>query len=166
MSGLMSKNLMLIGQCLAHSTKNAARVRVKRMKLDDYLHMYFPEYTDYFAHDPEQKCKVGDVVLIKELPEQMTKDITHSLMKIVYPYGDITDPITGKKCVVGNYRDHTKLRSELYGKAEGSDGGFDYDNAPDRGWQENRRDFTHKEGYMKWHEFEPGHPLHNDPAAT
>ncbi|XP_068233270.1 small ribosomal subunit protein uS17m [Palaemon carinicauda] len=166
MARVASKSLMLLGECFAHTAKDATKVRVKRMKFDDYLNMYFSDFAYYFAHDPEQKCKVGDIVLIKELQEQKSKEITHSVMKIVYPYGDITDPISGKKCFVSVYRDHLKKRNEIYGKAEDSEGGFDYEDAPERGWQENKKDFTHKEGYLRWHEFEPGHPLHNDPAAT
>ncbi|KAK7083971.1 37S ribosomal protein S17 mitochondrial [Halocaridina rubra] len=166
MAGSASKGIMLLGQCLAHTTKNAAKVRVKRLVLDQNLHMYFPEFESHFAHDPEHKCKVGDIVLIQELPEKITKDITHSILKIVYPFGDVTDPISGKKVIKGVYRDCAGYRKELFGVAEDGSGGFQYDKAPDRGWQENKKDFTHKEGYMKWHEFEPGHPLHDDPTAT
>ncbi|KAG7167205.1 28S ribosomal protein S17-like [Homarus americanus] len=98
MAGSLGRNTLLIGQCIAHNTKNAAKVR------------YFPTQKSYFIHDPEEQCKVGDVVLIKELPEKMTKLISHSLVKMVYKFGDI--------------------------------------------------------GYKKWHEFEPGHPLHDDPVAS
>ncbi|CAL4079871.1 unnamed protein product, partial [Meganyctiphanes norvegica] len=129
---------------------------------------YFPKFDTFFAHDPEKKCKVGDVVLIKELPQKLTKRITHSLSKIVHPFGDITDPFTGEKVVVGNFRSHIKKRNELYGMGEDSEGAecFNYADAPPRGWQEGKKDFTHKRGYQKWHEFEPGHYLHNDPTAS
>lgn len=51
----------------------------------------------YYAHDPEQQCKTGDVVLIQELPEKLTTHITHKVIKVVYPLGDVTDPITNKQ---------------------------------------------------------------------
>lgn len=51
----------------------------------------------YYAHDPEQECKTGDVVLIQELLEKLTTHITHKVIKVVYPLGDVTDPITNKK---------------------------------------------------------------------
>ena len=57
-----------------------------------------------YAHDPDKKCQPGDVVLIEALPSKMTKQITHKVKHVVYPYGDITDPISGKKVVVGKYR--------------------------------------------------------------
>ncbi len=34
----------------------------------------------------------------------MTKYITHQVSQVVYPFGDITDPISGKKVVAGKYR--------------------------------------------------------------
>lgn len=51
----------------------------------------------YYAHDPEKQCKTGDVVLIQELSEKLTTHITHQVLKVVYPLGDVTDPITNKK---------------------------------------------------------------------
>jgi len=51
----------------------------------------------YYAHDPEQQCKTGDVVLSQELSEKLTTHITHQVLKVVYPLGDVTDPITNKK---------------------------------------------------------------------
>ncbi|XP_042892809.1 28S ribosomal protein S17, mitochondrial-like [Penaeus japonicus] len=166
MSGAAARNFMIIGQCIAHETKNAAKVRVKKLQFDERLHMYFAKHTNFYAHDPDKQCKVGDIVLIKALPEKMTRFISHSLVKVVYPYGDVTDPITGKKCVVSSYRENIEKRNEMFGVAEEGAGGFDYTEAPERGWQEGKKDFTHKVGYKKWHEFEPGHPLYNDPVAS
>lgn len=100
-------------------------------------------------HDPTKKCKTGDVVLIKELPQKLTRLITHSLEEIVYPLGDVTDPITGKKVTVGKYRDDVEDANRLYGKSAQA---FDYDKAPPRGRLEGTRDFTHGETYIKYHE--------------
>lgn len=58
---------------------------------------YFHKDEVYYAHDPEQQCKTGDVVLIQELPEKLTTYITHQVLKVVYPLGDVTDPISNKK---------------------------------------------------------------------
>lgn len=51
----------------------------------------------FYAHDPEELCKTGDVVLIQELPEKLTTFITHKVLNVIYPLGDITDPISNKK---------------------------------------------------------------------
>jgi small subunit ribosomal protein S17 len=77
--------------------------------------------------------------LIHQLPEKLTRLITHKVLEVVYPCRNITDPITGKKVVVGKYRDEIEEANKLYGESEGR---FKYDEAPKRGWQEDRKDFT------------------------
>lgn len=92
------------------------------------------------------------------LPEKLTRLITHKVKEVVYPFGDITDPLTGKKVVVGQYRDYIEAEDEIYGKNKRA---FKYEKAPSRGWQENKKDFTHLETYIKYHE-----SGENDPAAV
>lgn len=104
-----------------------------------------------FAFDPEKKCKSGDVVLIRELPEEekITTLITYAVEKIVFKYGDVVDPITGKTVVVGKYRDQVEESNQLFGK---SDSAFDYSKAPPRGRLEGKRDFTDKDTLRKYHD--------------
>lgn len=148
---------------------NASKFKVRKMVLDNNLNMvnmrklkipepsrslpfplqYFKKDQFIFAHDPEKVCKTGDIVLIRELPQKMTKLITHSVERVVHQMGDITDPITGKKVVVGKYRDDIEAAMQLYGKSSKA---FSYSDAPDRGGLEGTRDFTHGETYIKYHE--------------
>jgi small subunit ribosomal protein S17 len=101
-------------------------------------------------------CKSGDVVLIKELQKKLTTLISHSVEEIVFPLGDVTDPITGKKCVVGKYREQIEEANQLYGKKETA---FDYDKAPPRGSLEGKQDFSHGTTYLKYHEGEEEQPF-------
>ncbi|XP_022223843.1 28S ribosomal protein S17, mitochondrial [Drosophila obscura] len=143
------RGLLLMGQCMPCIKQNASKIRIRRMELDKNLNMYFKKDDFFFAHDPQKVCKTGDVVLIRELNERMTRLITHAVEKVVYPLGDITDPITGKKVVVGKYREDIEMANELFGK---SDKSFDYAKAPPRGRLEGTKDFTHGETYIKYHE--------------
>lgn len=86
-------------------------------------------------------------MLIKELPKRLTTLITHEVDKVVFPLGDVTDPITGKKVVVGKYRDQIEERNRLFGKSPNA---YDYDKAPSRGRFEGTRDLTDKETYIKY----------------
>ncbi len=86
---------------------------------------------------------------MKELPEKLTRQITHSIEKVVFKYGDIVDPLTNKSVVVGQYRDQINVANETFGKSKTA---FDYDKAPPRGRLEGTRDFTHQETYIKWNE--------------
>ncbi|XP_017005553.1 small ribosomal subunit protein uS17m [Drosophila takahashii] len=143
------RGLLLMGQCMPCVKQNASKIRIRRMEMDKNLNMYFKKDEFYFAHDPQKVCKTGDVVLIRELPERLTRLITHNVEKVVYPLGDITDPLTGKKVVVGKYREDIEMANQLFGKAEKA---FDYEKAPPRGRLEGTKDFTHGETYIKYHE--------------
>ncbi|CRL03380.1 CLUMA_CG016273, isoform A [Clunio marinus] len=108
---------------------------------------YFREDQIYWVHDPDKKCKSGDIVLIKEMPHKMTRLITHSLEEIVHPLGDVTCPITNKKVVVGKYREQIETVNEIIGKNKNA---FDYSKAPPRGRQEGIKDFSHGPTFIKW----------------
>jgi len=46
-------------------------------------------------------------------------------------------------------------KDEQYGLTEGR---FNYKKAPKRGWQEDKKDFSHKDSYIKYHETEEEQP--------
>lgn len=110
---------------------------------------YFSKHEILYAHDPNMICKTGDVVLIEQLPKKMTRLITHKVKEVIYPMGDMTCPLTGKKIVASRYRDNIHEVNKIYGVRPGA---FDYDKAPPRGWQEDKKDFTHHETYIKYHD--------------
>ncbi|KAF5293921.1 hypothetical protein FQA39_LY13626 [Lamprigera yunnana] len=143
-----NKSLLLLGECVPCLKKSASKFKIKRLELDTNLLMYFRKDEFVYALDPEKKCQTGDIVLIEKCPQQITRLITHKVKEIVYPLGDITDPLTGKKVVAGKFRDHVDAVNEVYGKTTT----FDYDTAPDRGWLEDKKDFTHVETYIKYYD--------------
>lgn len=55
-------------------------------------------------------------------------------------------------------RDDIERRNDLYGK---NPDGFNYQTSPERGWQKEKRDFSYKETYRKYHMFD-----HEDPYAV
>ncbi|CAH4029148.1 28S ribosomal protein S17, mitochondrial [Pieris brassicae] len=151
----VAKKFLLLGQCVPTVKQNATKIRVKRLELDENLLMYFKKDEFYYCYDPNKMCKTGDIVLIKALPHKMTKLITHAVEEVVYPFGDVTDPVTGKKVAKERYREDIDRQSELYGKL---DSGFDYKKAPSRGWQEGKKDFTSKPTYTRFHVFDEKDP--------
>ncbi|GBP64436.1 28S ribosomal protein S17, mitochondrial [Eumeta japonica] len=130
------KEFLLLGQCVPTVKQNAAKIRVKRLELDENLLMYFKEDSFYYCHDPNKNCKTGDIVLIQALPQKLTKLITHEIKEIVYPCGDVTDPITGEKVSKEFYRDDMDKEVEIYGKLKST---FDYKKAPPRGFLSGRQ---------------------------
>ncbi|XP_028044202.1 28S ribosomal protein S17, mitochondrial [Bombyx mandarina] len=150
-----ARKFLLLGQCVPTVKQNAAKIRVKRLELDENLLMYFRKEEFYYCHDSEKICKTGDIVLIQALPEKLTKLITHEIKEVVYPFGDITDPVTGKKVSKEQYKEDIERQTELYGRLKST---FNYSKAPPRGWQDGKKDFTSKPTYTKFHVFDENDP--------
>jgi len=53
------------------------------------------------------------------------------------------------------FRDDLEEIDNLYGLTKKR---FNYANAPKRGWQEDKKDFSHKKSYIKYHESEEEQP--------
>ncbi|XP_075054176.1 small ribosomal subunit protein uS17m [Mixophyes fleayi] len=88
----------IVGKVIGTKMKKTAKVRVTRMVLDSYLLKYYNKRKTYFAHDAEQQCTVGDIVLLKALPERRSKNVKHELSEIIFKVGRVVDPLTGKLC--------------------------------------------------------------------
>lgn len=138
-----------LGTCVPSSKQNAAKVKISQMEFNDYIHMYYKKYDYIYANDPKKLCKSGDVILIKELPSKLTRLITHEVVEVIYPLGDITDPVTGKKVVASQYREDIEEKVNLIGRKDST---FDYSKAPRRGRLEGVKDFTHKKMYLKYYD--------------
>ncbi|KAL4608412.1 28S ribosomal protein S17, mitochondrial [Arapaima gigas] len=87
----------IIGRVIGTKMQKTAKVRVTRLVLDRYLLKYYNKRKTYFAHDPLERCSVGDIVLLKALPERRTRHVRHELVEIVHKLGNVVDPLTGKR---------------------------------------------------------------------
>ncbi|XP_038564547.1 28S ribosomal protein S17, mitochondrial [Micropterus salmoides] len=87
----------IIGRVIGTKMYKTAKVRVTRLVLDPYLLKYYNKRKTYFAHDALRQCTVGDIVLLKALPEARSKHVKHELSEIVYKVGQVVDPLTGKR---------------------------------------------------------------------
>ncbi|XP_071362181.1 small ribosomal subunit protein uS17m [Trachinotus anak] len=86
----------IIGRVIGTKMYKTAKVRVTRLVLDPYLLKYYNKRKTYFAHDALRQCTVGDIVLLKALPQARSKHVKHELAEIVYKVGRVVDPLTGK----------------------------------------------------------------------
>ena len=168
------KNGILLGQVIPSTLTQAIKVQVPYFVFDDVLKAYFKKAQDFIAHDVENLCKTGDLVIIKQLEKPEKKEITHTVTERIFRLGDVQDPISGEMVVGTQYRFVTTpltstdgsntffcCRSDLLEEAKlyGADvNNFDYEGAPDRGRLEGTRDFTDKPTYRKWHKFEKDDP--------
>lgn len=68
-----------------------------------FVYKYYNKRKTYFAHDTLEQCTIGDVVLLKALPEKRSKHVNHELAEIVYKVGQVVDPLTGKRVAGTQY---------------------------------------------------------------
>jgi hypothetical protein len=161
-------------------------VRVPYFVYDDYYKAFFQHEWDFMVSDGKKLADEGDTVLIQKLAEAdqrfakslslreaaegawwepkieepdlyKRKNVTHSILEVIYRLGDVIEPTTREPAVGDRYRKEMARTAQLYGK---SNNDFDYETAPKRGWQKNKRDFTERRTYKKWHNFKK-----NDPYA-
>lgn len=97
------------------SLKQTIRCRIPILKYDDYLKMHFRENTELLAHDPAEKGKPGDWVLIQQLPEPLSLKVKHKLFKIVYTEGDMVCPLTGQKTLGFDYQEDVDEVTRMFG---------------------------------------------------
>ncbi|KAL2085828.1 hypothetical protein ACEWY4_019148 [Coilia grayii] len=103
----------IIGRVIGTKMRKTAKVRVTRLVLDPYLLKYYNKRKTYFAHDALEQCTVGDVVLLKALPERRSKHVKHELAEIVYKVGNVIDPLTGKKVAGSKFLEPLTESAEL-----------------------------------------------------
>lgn len=109
----------IVGKVIGTKMPKTAKVRVTRLVLDPYLLKFYNKRKTYFAHDALQQCNVGDVVLLKALPERRSKHVKHELAEIVYKVGNVIDPVTGKACAGSRYLESlVDSDSSLYDKLQ------------------------------------------------
>jgi len=112
----MIKMSMCIAKVLGGvSLKQTVKVAKPFLKFDDFLNYHFRENEEFLVHDPEEKGKVGDWVLVKTLPEPLSLQVRHELLKVIYKNGDMIDPVTGKKCVGTEFLEDVEWESQVFG---------------------------------------------------
>ena len=74
---------------------------------------------------------------------------------MIYRLGDVIEPITNQPVVGDRYRSEIAKTAQLYGKSRSD---FDYKKAPPRGSQKDKRDFSYRKTYKKWHNFKVKDP--------
>ncbi|XP_018426522.1 PREDICTED: 28S ribosomal protein S17, mitochondrial [Nanorana parkeri] len=95
----------IVGKVIGTKMAKTAKVRVTRMVLDNYLLKYYNKRKTYFAHDALEQCTMGDIVLLKALPERRSKHVKHELVEIIFKVGRVVDPLTGKLCAGTMYQE-------------------------------------------------------------
>jgi small subunit ribosomal protein S17 len=78
-----------VGKVVADSTKKTVKVQIEGIVQHPRYKKYIKRHTRFLVHDPEEKCKAGDVVRIEEckpvskLKKWIVREIVKSAGSIV-----------------------------------------------------------------------------------
>lgn len=107
---------MILAKVIGSPTlKQTIKVWAPSLKYDAFLRAHFRENAEYLAHDPQERCKSGDWVLIRELPEPLTLKVKHEVTRIVYESGNMICPLTRKKAIGIEFKDDVEKAAEEFG---------------------------------------------------
>jgi len=84
-----------VGTVIGTKMDKTAKVLVTRMVLYRKLRKYFNERKVYFAHDGNNECTRGDLVIIKEC-RKLSKKKAFTVSEIVDRAPKVVDPETGQ----------------------------------------------------------------------
>ncbi|KAH3776687.1 hypothetical protein DPMN_178118 [Dreissena polymorpha] len=108
--------MVRIGQVIKKSTRgdlNLVKVRAQNMKLDRRLMIYFPAKRDRWCVEQQNQTKIGDIVIMKNLPHAVDKDVFTKVNEVLYSVGNIKDPITGRLCRGTEFIDEEQRAQEV-----------------------------------------------------
>lgn len=74
---------------------------------------YFNSRKHYWAIEKEDKCEIGDIVLIERLPKKLTPLVSHEIKHHVFKLGSVVDPVTGKRCRATEFIDEAARELEV-----------------------------------------------------
>ncbi|XP_062570502.1 small ribosomal subunit protein uS17m-like [Saccostrea cucullata] len=84
------------------------KVRVLRMRLDNYITKYYYTRYDYWVLEKDLKAKIGDLVLIRLLNEPYTPRVKFEVYKYLHQLGEMICPVTGRGVRGLEYVDPTR----------------------------------------------------------
>ncbi|KIH57574.1 hypothetical protein ANCDUO_12229 [Ancylostoma duodenale] len=95
-----------------------AQVRCSMNEFNIYLKKYFARSFEFWALDKQSKGELGDTVLIRRIgvDERPTTNVAHAIDRVVFKYGNIVDPVTGKRVIKDEFSDEIELRKKLVGE--------------------------------------------------
>jgi len=111
---------ILLAKCVDNTLRQNIRVLVPRLKYDHWLKTHFRENDELMVLDEKEASKPGDWVLIKELPENVSLQVKHKVLNVVYQTGNVIDPITGQKAVGWRYAKDIERESSFVKKLQES----------------------------------------------
>lgn len=104
---------LLMAKVCENYMKNVVRVAVPKLNFDTCLQWHFRESYELYALDKDDICKVGDWILVRELPKKISLKVKFQVEKLVHQNGNLICPLTGRKSVGFYYADENTTQKQL-----------------------------------------------------
>lgn len=103
---------LIMARCGHGGYNKVIKAGVPQHVFDDYHNMFVRKSINIKAYDEKQLCKPGDWVLLRQTEEPIDVDVDHIVERVVYNYGNYTDPLTGRRSLGLHYdEDVSKLEN-------------------------------------------------------
>ncbi|VDK39080.1 unnamed protein product [Taenia asiatica] len=77
--------------------------KVVKAPFDLALGKFFYQTQTYWAHKQGVETDIGDIVLVEKCDPPIAFNTVYKLRKVVFPVGNIVDPISGLRCEGPDY---------------------------------------------------------------
>ncbi|KAG5449472.1 37S ribosomal protein S17 mitochondrial [Clonorchis sinensis] len=91
------------GQELTASHPEIVKVRLHKLCLNRFLLKYYYQTATYWVHRSNFQPTIGDIVLIEKTDPPIAFNTVYKLKKVVFPAGNLQDPVTGLRCESSQY---------------------------------------------------------------
>ncbi|EUB58291.1 28S ribosomal protein S17, mitochondrial [Echinococcus granulosus] len=91
------------GQELTAARKDIIKVKIHKLCLNKFLLKYFYQTRTYWTHKQGAEADIGDIVLVERCDPPIAFNTVYKLKKVVFPVGNIVDPISGLRCEGPDY---------------------------------------------------------------
>ncbi|XP_046843592.1 30S ribosomal protein S17-like [Xenia sp. Carnegie-2017] len=97
-----------LGRVIGTKMDKTAKVLVTKLKLHPIVMKYYNHRKVYFAHDENNECRTGDMVLIKVCPK-MSKHKRFRILEILEKAPLVIDSDSGKEYLQDNREDYRNV---------------------------------------------------------
>ena len=96
-----------------HEHINVPAVDEVMLEFFAFFFQYFPAKRDRWCVEQQNQTKIGDIVIMKNLPHAVDKDVFTKVNEVLYSVGNIKDPITGRLCRGTEFIDEEQRAQEV-----------------------------------------------------
>lgn len=105
LAGTTKENDLLMGRVSSDRYKQVVKIGVPKHRLNTHYLLFVRETDNVQALDANEIAKPGDWVLLRRDPDAVDEKVPFVIEKVIYSYGKLMDPLTGRRSFGIYYED-------------------------------------------------------------